>query len=137
MELSTDLTPVDLTVESIVKLSLVSLNENFHLLNNKLTIYQGLVTACSSRGVELEIVGYDRWLTKVEELNSRKADNPLFLITAILKQKDWFSGETNGFDGEITSTKIKNIGIDWPETEGLWQIYVDNCINRILKVNTK
>jgi amino acid adenylation domain-containing protein/thioester reductase-like protein len=133
INLSTDLTPVDISVEAIVMLSNQLGGHNYHIVNNNLTLYKGIVDSCLKINIELEILPYSGWLDKVEALNKETQDNPLYLITSILKQKTWFTADTNILNSNETSYIIHEKGIDWPLGDSLWVLYIENCVNRLIE----
>ncbi|GAB5416732.1 MAG: hypothetical protein Crog4KO_22210 [Crocinitomicaceae bacterium] len=126
----TDLTPVDITTDAIIALAQKSANGVYHILNEKQASYRSMLRNFELQGVDLKIVAYDIWLDHVDALNKTAPSNPLFLITPLLKQKTWFSVYQNVLDNRYTNRLLEAEGIDWPEGNDLWHIYVENCIRQ-------
>jgi amino acid adenylation domain-containing protein/thioester reductase-like protein len=133
ISLSTDLTPVDISVKAIVMLSNQLGGHNYHISNNNFTLYNGIVDSCLKMNIELEILSYTDWLDKVETLNEKTQDNPLYLITSILKQKTWFATGNSILNSNETSDIIHEKGLNWPLGDNLWGIYIESCVNRLIE----
>ncbi len=124
--LELDLTPVDLTAQSIVKLSGQHDSEIFHVVNHKKATYGRLVEVIKEEGINVEMVSYKEWMKRVDVLNDENQNNPLFLITPILRQQSWYANDKMQFRNEKTVGQMEKLELEWPSGELLWDTYVRN-----------
>ena len=125
-----DMSPVDISAKGIFWLSKNENNGIFHISNNSLTSFNGFIVACEAHGIKLNVVNLETWLMSVDTLNNESRDNPLFLITPILKQGAWVANSRAIFDSDYTSSKMNKHHIKWPSNESLWSIYVRESLER-------
>ncbi len=130
LDVHTDLTPVDIATDAIVALAQKTGNGVYHILNEKQASYRSMLNTFEMQGLALKVVAYDVWLNHIEAQNKLDHSNPLFLITPLLKQKTWFSVYKTVLDNRYTNRLLKTEGIEWPEGNDLWHIYVGNCIRQ-------
>jgi amino acid adenylation domain-containing protein/thioester reductase-like protein len=127
---TTDLTAVDLTVKSIVELAQNTTGENYHIVNHKRASYKTMLKIFEEAGKSIALVPYDEWLKSVEAICKIDHKNPLFLILPILKQKSWFSVHKNRLNSSRTIQQLKHKGIQWPEGNELWNVYIKESVNQ-------
>ncbi len=131
LELPTDLTPVDISAQAIIRLSLKMETSNYHISNNNLVPYKDIIKECENEGEPMGTEPYEEWLAKVEALNRMDQNNPFFLITPILKQKAWFNVQSNILDSNFTVDKMNEEGLQWINGETLLKIYIANSVQRV------
>jgi amino acid adenylation domain-containing protein/thioester reductase-like protein len=128
---TTDLTPVDLSAKAIVKMADKANGSNFHMINQVKTTYQELIDCLNQEGIDLKIMDYNEWIKSVSLLNAKNESNPLFLITSILKQNQWFLNENISLLNNETLVRMKAVGVEWPKIENLRKIYIRNWKKRV------
>ena len=83
-----DVTPVDYMSRALVRLSMQedSLGEIFHLVNPQPFSWNGIFAKITALGYPIDLIEYDRWLDRLEEVNGTGSNEELGPVLPLLTE---------------------------------------------------